>query len=69
MISLKRNLSKFWKIQKFQKNKISGSHAANLYKIKLKTIGYRLLYEGIDNEVVVLVVAVGRRDKIYKKDQ
>lgn len=52
-----------------KKNKISGSHAANLYKIKLKTIGYRLLYEVIDNEVVVLVVAVGRRDKIYKKDQ
>ncbi|OAV33457.1 hypothetical protein AO365_1790 [Moraxella catarrhalis] len=38
-----------------------------MYKIKLKTIGYRLLYEVIDNEVVVLVVAVGRRDKIYKK--
>lgn len=52
---------------KIPKNKLSGSHAANLYKIKLKTIGYRLLYEVIDNEVVVLVVAVGRRDKIYKK--
>ncbi len=35
----------------------------NHYKIKLRTIGYRLVYEVIENEVVVYVIAVGKRDK------
>ena len=33
------------------------------YKIKLKGLGYRLVYEVNDNTIVVLVVAVGKRDK------
>ncbi len=38
------------------------------YKIKLRSIGYRLVYEVQDNLLVVLVVAVGKRDKnaVYK---
>lgn len=38
------------------------------YKIKLRSIGYRLVYEVHDDCVVVLVVAVGKRDKnaVYK---
>ena len=41
----------------------------SVYKIKLRTAGYRLAYEVIDNEVVIYVLAVGKRDKnaIYKK--
>ncbi|EJL3955743.1 hypothetical protein VCSRO206_3421 [Vibrio cholerae] len=41
----------------------------SVYKIKLRTSGYRLAYEVIDNEVVVYVLAVGKRDKdaVYKK--
>ncbi|MEI8707181.1 type II toxin-antitoxin system RelE family toxin [Pseudoalteromonas sp. B62] len=41
----------------------------NVYKIKLRTAGYRLAYEVIDNEIVVYVLAIGKRDKdaIYKK--
>ena len=41
----------------------------NVYKIKLRTAGYRLAYEVIDQEVVVYVLAVGKRDKdaVYKK--
>lgn len=35
------------------------------YKIKLKSAGYRLLYEVRDRELAILVVAVGRRDSIY----
>jgi mRNA interferase RelE/StbE len=35
----------------------------NHYKIKLRSSGYRLVYEIIENEIVVLVVAVGKRDK------
>jgi len=33
------------------------------YKIKLRTIGYRLVYEVRDDVLVVVVLAVGRRDK------
>ena len=33
------------------------------HKIKLRSAGYRLVYEVRDAEVVVVVVAVGRRDR------
>jgi len=41
----------------------------NHYKIKLRTSGYRLVYEVVDSEIVVMVIAVGKRDKniVYKK--
>lgn len=35
----------------------------NRYKIKLRHIGYRLVYEVRDAELIVLVVAVGKRDR------
>lgn len=46
--------------------KLSG--AKDRYKIKLRNIGYRLVYEVHDTEVIVVVVAVGRRDRnaVYK---
>ncbi len=39
------------------------------YKIKLRSSGYRLVYQVIDQEVVVFVVAVDRRerDQVYRK--
>jgi mRNA interferase RelE/StbE len=36
---------------------------SDCYKIKLRAIGYRLVYEVIDDRLVVTVIAVGRRDK------
>jgi len=38
------------------------------YKIKLRDAGYRLVYEVREGELLVLVVAVGRRDRnaVYK---
>ncbi len=41
----------------------------SVYKIKLRTAGYRLAYEVIDHEIVVYVLAIGKRDKnaVYKK--
>lgn len=38
------------------------------YKIKLRSSGYRLVYEVRDTEVVVLVIAVGKRERseVYK---
>ncbi|MBL4942446.1 MAG: type II toxin-antitoxin system RelE/ParE family toxin [Colwellia sp.] len=40
-----------------------------VYKIKLRTAGYRLAYEVLDDEIVIYVLAVAKRDKnaIYKK--
>ncbi len=39
------------------------------YKIKLRSSGYRLVYQVIDHEVVVFVIAVDRRDReqAYRK--
>ena len=39
------------------------------YKIKLRTAGYRLVYQVDDGTVVVVVIAVGKRDKgaVYHK--
>lgn len=39
------------------------------YKIKLRSAGYRLVYQVIDHEVVVFVVAVDRREReqAYRK--
>ncbi len=38
------------------------------YKIKLRSSGYRLVYEVRDTDVVVLVIAVGKRERseVYK---
>lgn len=33
------------------------------YKIKLRAVGYRLVYQVRDKRVVITVIAVGRRDK------
>ncbi|MGN6207445.1 type II toxin-antitoxin system RelE family toxin [Asticcacaulis sp.] len=46
--------------------KLSG--AKDRYKIKLASIGYRLVYEVRDSEILILVIAVGRRDRsaVYK---
>ena len=48
-----------------QKDKLSGY--SNIYKIKLKSSGFRLAYEVKDEEIVVLVLSVGKRenDKVY----
>jgi mRNA interferase RelE/StbE len=41
------------------------------YKIKLPSIGYRLVYEVQDNELAVIVVSVGKRERnvVYKNSQ
>lgn len=41
--------------------KLSGNK--NRYKIKLRSLGYRLVYEVVDEELVVVVVAIGKREK------
>jgi mRNA interferase RelE/StbE len=38
------------------------------YKIKLRSAGYRLVYQVRDSEILITVVAVGKRDRnqVYK---
>jgi mRNA interferase RelE/StbE len=43
------------------KHKIAGKPDA--YKIKLKTAGYRLVYQVIDQKLIVLVLVIGKREK------
>jgi mRNA interferase RelE/StbE len=42
--------------------------AKERYKIKLRSAGYRLVYEVRDRELIVLVVAIGKRERneVYK---
>jgi mRNA interferase RelE/StbE len=44
------------------------SSMKNCYKIKLRDVGYRLIYQVEDNIVSVSVIAIGKRekDKVYK---
>ncbi|MGM0634326.1 MAG: type II toxin-antitoxin system RelE family toxin [Pseudomonadota bacterium] len=35
----------------------------SVYKIKLRSAGYRLVYEVVDDELLVFVIAVGKREK------
>ncbi|MGF0241673.1 type II toxin-antitoxin system RelE family toxin [Rhodococcus sp. IEGM1300] len=41
------------------------------YKIKLKSAGYRLVYQVVDERIVVAVVAVGTRERssVYERAQ
>ncbi|HCG7093581.1 type II toxin-antitoxin system RelE/ParE family toxin [Vibrio parahaemolyticus] len=48
-------------------SKLSG--ADNVYKIKLRQSGYRLVYKVEDDVVIVTVLAVGKRERsdVYRK--
>ncbi len=45
---------------KVPKDKLSGYE--NVYKIKLRSSGFRLAYEVKEQEIVVLVLSVGKRE-------
>ena len=46
-------------------------HLPDCYKIKLRNAGYRLVYQVDDRKVLVIVVVVGRRDRltVYRADK
>ncbi|WP_339801048.1 type II toxin-antitoxin system RelE/ParE family toxin [uncultured Marinobacter sp.] len=46
------------------KHQLKGS--LDFYKIKLRSQGFRLVYEVDDGKVVVTVITVGRRDTVYR---
>ena len=44
-----------------QKDKLSGLN--DCYKIKLRTVGYRLVYKVVHNTITVQVIVIAKRDK------
>ncbi len=61
----KKKLEKIIQNPRIPKNKLSGYE--NIYKIKLRNSGFRLAYEVKDEQIVVLVLSVGKREnnKVY----
>jgi len=62
---LKKKLKERLENPRVQKDKLSGYN--NIYKIKLRSSGFRLLYEIKDEQIIVLVLSVGKREnnKVY----
>jgi addiction module toxin, relE/stbE family len=60
---LKKKLMERLENPHVQADRLSGFSTA-LYKIKLRSLGYRLVYEVNDNEVTVFVLSVGKRDRL-----
>ena len=66
---LKKKLAERLQAPRIPSAKLSGH--PDRYKIKLRTVGYRLVYEVRDEQVLVIVIAVGKRDRnaIYRTAQ
>ena len=60
-----KKLEKIVENPRIPKNKLRGSGVKDLYKIKLRQSSFRLLYEVIDDRLVVLVIKIGRCDTVY----
>lgn len=58
---LKKKLAERLQTPRVPASKLSGH--PDRYKIKLHSVGYRLVYEVRDQQVLVLVIAVGKRDR------
>ena len=66
-VQFKKKLAERLESPHVPRSQLSGFE--NHFKIKLRASGYRLVYEVIDEEIYILVIAVGKRDKdtVYKK--
>ena len=62
----KRKLAERLDVPRVEGVRLSGMK--DCYKIKLRSAGYRLVYQVRDKEVVVSVIAVGKRERnaVYK---
>jgi mRNA interferase RelE/StbE len=63
----KKKLSERLEFPRVIASQLSGM--ADCYKIKLRSSGYRLVYRVDDGELLVIVIAVGKRERseIYEK--
>ena len=59
-VQFKKQLSERLENPKVTKDKLRGYE--DVYKIKLRDVGYRLAYQVKDSEIVVLVLVVGKRE-------
>ena len=59
-VQFKKKLSERLENPKVAKDKLRGYE--DVYKIKLRDVGYRLAYQVKDDEIVVLVLVVGKRE-------
>lgn len=66
-VKFKKKLKERLKSPHLSSSRLSGFK--NHYKIKFRASGYRLVYEVIDEEIYILVIAIGKREKnlVYKK--
>ena len=62
----KKKLVERVEASRIESSRLNGMH--DCYKIKLRSAGYRLVYQVRDEELVVSVVAVGNRERnhVYK---
>lgn len=63
----KRKLAEILKNPRIESNRLRD--LPDCYKVKLRSAGYRMVYQVIDHEVVVFVIAVDKREKeaAYRK--
>lgn len=64
---LKRKLGERLEHPRVEADRLSGQR--NRYKIKLKSPGLRLVYEVVDDQITVFVLAVDKRERstVYEK--
>lgn len=64
---LRRKLKERLESPRVQASRLYGFR--DVYKIKLRSSGYRLVYEVSDSEITVVVIAIGKREKgkVYSK--
>jgi mRNA interferase RelE/StbE len=60
-VQLKKKISERLNNPRIPSAKLSGHQ--DRYKIKLRSVGYRLVYEVRDSQLIVVVVAVGKRER------
>ena len=56
----KKKLSERLLMPRVESSRLSG--LSDCYKIKLRDSGFRLVYQVIDNRLVIVVIAVGKRE-------
>ncbi|MET1068685.1 MAG: type II toxin-antitoxin system RelE/ParE family toxin [Pseudomonas prosekii] len=57
----KRKLAEVLENPRIEANRLR--QLPDCYKLKLRSAGYRLIYQVLDQEVVVFVVAIGKRER------
>jgi mRNA interferase RelE/StbE len=57
----KKKLTERLEVPRVANARVSGG--PDLYKIKLRTVGYRLVYQIQEERVVILVLSVGKRER------